>query len=457
MSLTKVSYSMINGSPINVKDYGAVGDGLTDDTAAIQAAITDIIALGGGQIYVPNPPVYYKCTSTLTLTSTPNSIEFVGDGIWNSEIKLVSAVADTLFDNTAGRLTFSDMSISGMPTSGNVFRAGDIGIVSSGVVRMKNVSFYGFENLMKWEGGFYHKFTGCDFRFADTCFIGFNANNLVFDRCQAEAFNSFCSVNGGSGPVSFTNGSLEQWTTRLFTSTDGALVQNLNLHNTYIENYPSTAVAAGLTGSFYNNGFGIVGYQTISLIGNMISMKGVRRLISNSATSNITSVGNRFIYQTGTTSECDFIYSFTNLKSGTFNDYAAAELAAGSGTFTTGYISGTYSNFLASSVYDPIIGTDVSPRLVLGVNVGDESATLTVATSRPRQIWATPLTADRAATLSTTGASSGATFEIVRTAAATGAFNLNIGTGPLKSLAVGQWCEVTYNGSAWILTKFGIL
>lgn len=40
MSLTKVTYSMIKGAPINVFDYGAVGDGSTDDTAAIQAAFT---------------------------------------------------------------------------------------------------------------------------------------------------------------------------------------------------------------------------------------------------------------------------------------------------------------------------------------------------------------------------------------------------------------------------------
>ena len=39
MSLTKVTYSMIDGSPVNVRDFGAVGDGVTNDTAAIQAAI----------------------------------------------------------------------------------------------------------------------------------------------------------------------------------------------------------------------------------------------------------------------------------------------------------------------------------------------------------------------------------------------------------------------------------
>lgn len=75
---------------------------------------------------------------------------------------------------------------------------------------------------------------------------------------------------------------------------------------------------------------------------------------------------------------------------------------------------------------------------------------------RQTNIWNTPLTADRSA-LFDGGALPGDRLRFVRTAAATGAFNLTVGTGPIKALAAGQWCEITYDGSAWVLTAFGSL
>lgn len=90
---------------------------------------------------------------------------------------------------------------------------------------------------------------------------------------------------------------------------------------------------------------------------------------------------------------------------------------------------------------------------------GNAAATLTPCVSYDVAVWNTAISADRAVTLSTTNAYDGAHFRIIRTAAATGAFNLNVGTGPLKALAVGTWCDVSYNKqtSAWILTGYGAL
>jgi hypothetical protein len=49
---------------VSVKDFGAVGDGVVDDTAAIQAAIATGLAL-----YFPEPASFYKIETDLTLTS----------------------------------------------------------------------------------------------------------------------------------------------------------------------------------------------------------------------------------------------------------------------------------------------------------------------------------------------------------------------------------------------------
>ena len=64
MSLTKVSYSMITGSPVNVRDFGAVGNGTTDDTAAINAAIA-FAGPTGKSVYLPAGK--YLITSTIAI------------------------------------------------------------------------------------------------------------------------------------------------------------------------------------------------------------------------------------------------------------------------------------------------------------------------------------------------------------------------------------------------------
>lgn len=62
MALTKATYSMIENAPVNVRDFGAVGDGVTDDTAAIQAAVDYAYANGKDVVYPADIPAYYKVT-----------------------------------------------------------------------------------------------------------------------------------------------------------------------------------------------------------------------------------------------------------------------------------------------------------------------------------------------------------------------------------------------------------
>lgn len=62
----------------NVRQYGAVGNGSADDTAAIQAAMNACAAGGGGTVYFPGGSAY-KITSALTWTSTA-PLYMLGDG-----------------------------------------------------------------------------------------------------------------------------------------------------------------------------------------------------------------------------------------------------------------------------------------------------------------------------------------------------------------------------------------
>ena len=62
---------------VNVKDFGAVGDGVTDDTAAIQAAIDYAKSINGCTVFLPAGT--FAVTSTLYLTDA-SGVKLVGQG-----------------------------------------------------------------------------------------------------------------------------------------------------------------------------------------------------------------------------------------------------------------------------------------------------------------------------------------------------------------------------------------
>lgn len=61
---------------VSVKDFGAVGNGVSDDTAAINAALSYLAGIGGGTLNFPNGT--YKTTAQITIPA--NSIRLMGTG-----------------------------------------------------------------------------------------------------------------------------------------------------------------------------------------------------------------------------------------------------------------------------------------------------------------------------------------------------------------------------------------
>lgn len=107
MSLTKVTNSMIAGAPVNILDYGATGDGTTNDTAAIQAALT---AGAGNVVYIP--PGDYKVSSTLSI---PSNTTVYGDGFISRIFRDTGVSAFDIFEilNKA-HITLRDFFIDGV-------------------------------------------------------------------------------------------------------------------------------------------------------------------------------------------------------------------------------------------------------------------------------------------------------------------------------------------------------
>jgi len=67
---------------ISVKDFGATGDGITDDSAAINAALNYASTLvGGACVYFPPSSAKYKCNSGLTINTSNVQVNFGGCGI----------------------------------------------------------------------------------------------------------------------------------------------------------------------------------------------------------------------------------------------------------------------------------------------------------------------------------------------------------------------------------------
>lgn len=83
----------------------------------------------------------------------------------------------------------------------------------------------------------------------------------------------------------------------------------------------------------------------------------------------------------------------------------------------------------------------------------DASADILATQSRLQIFHIGTLTADRVLSLGTANAQTGSAIRVTRTGA--GAFNLSV--AGLKNLATNEWCEVVYDGAAFVLSAYGAL
>jgi hypothetical protein len=149
------------GAVYNVRSYGAKGDGTTDDTTALAAAITAVGS--GGTVYLP--PGSYRLTGTgLTV---PAGVRLVGAGMFITTI-LAPLSTSNAITVTGANVAFADLGINGryaLQTNGGS-ESNQCGVYLN-------------------SGSHFCRFTNCYIR--DTCGYGIcnptGCDDLVVDRC----------------------------------------------------------------------------------------------------------------------------------------------------------------------------------------------------------------------------------------------------------------------------------
>lgn len=198
---------------VSVLDFGAVGDGVTDDTAAIQAAINHIKTAGGGVVFFPY--ANYKVTGTVSVAGNFGfaGIKLIGN---NSKITSIANAPVFLIDAHAGGggASAPEYRINAVVEGFYFYGPGagqtsSVGVKSqySANVLVKNCSIRNFYRGLQGVGTLISKFEnlnisknqiGIDFQFSTTP-IAFGSNDNHFVSCRVWDNTKAIFYSSGSG------------------------------------------------------------------------------------------------------------------------------------------------------------------------------------------------------------------------------------------------------------------
>lgn len=358
MSLTKASYSLVNGAPLNVLDYGATGDGTTNDTAAIQLAVTAAYAQQKA-LYFPSGT--YLMASTITMgnnaTDAARFCYFFGDGK-DSVIKVTAANVNPFLwqgpnpdvdgagNRIDGRILIEKLRFLG-PTSANT-NTNSIGVKFYGAqgITLRDCTFNGWVN-----GEFYQN---CDIvsRYNIYSQSNYNAINTaatgyaITGAGQLNSFNSYgglianstnvgVSYVGGISPCFFGTNFVANALSLLFSPNNASgntVTTNPQIIGCYFEIDTGTTIQFGGGNGIVRGGViqgcnFIAGSATalITISNYSNGTNGIQRGIVANNTYDIAFVGSSYITQASSAEKIDV----ENL-----NNTPIGDVTPSTGTFT---------------------------------------------------------------------------------------------------------------------------
>jgi hypothetical protein len=227
---------------VSVKDFGAVGDGVTDDTAAIQAAIDAVNAIGNGSV-VFSPSAQYKCNA---LTIDPTTTGIVGNGATLNFTSMTTGNAFSILPVTASgtrnQKTFVH-SISGLLCNGPGLAVTAVVAVNindtsgsnlnSGLV-FRDCSFVNFaKDVIFGNGAFCTLFDHCNFTITGGTATTYSINvpstssnageRNVFSNCMWNNRDKVCLHENSNGNTFFTSCSFDYSATNVMQISAGSV------------------------------------------------------------------------------------------------------------------------------------------------------------------------------------------------------------------------------------------
>jgi pectate lyase-like protein len=451
-----------SGRPwFDVMAFGAKNDGVTDDTAAIQAAITAACATNtGGVIFFPGGHTatasYLISGSATPFTISCNGLTFRGQSgqVQTFAFDLPSMIFAPnlnapLFTTSGGLrngLTWDSLEMVGGGAGKPNSQA--INLPNANSVLIYNNAFggWGSSAIVIGAGNTVQLYNNTVVSAllgrptADTGAIDLSGNDHVANGNLMQ-----CAIGTASGSIG--NGHSYDWVIRsgtgFFTDNIGDLCQHGWLVTGSLNNF--TANRAALN---QGNGFNVTGNSNI--------------FTGNKAFTNSQTATNSFdgFVVTGFDNIFTGNYCSTNAGNGNqqrhcFND---SNSHGSSQNIENQYSNNRGNSAGLSGVLYNMTGTApyrIQHPLATSPDRGDASVTVQCANDASTQFFNTPLTANRTVTLSATGAWLGCKFHVLRTANATGAFNLTACGKALGSSK--QWVDCEFVGGAWTETASGSL
>lgn len=425
------------GAVYNVKHptYGAVGNGVTDDYAAIQAAITAAPAYATVEL----PPGTYKCSAGFTIT-TPVVIKG-GPGV-----KLdFTAAAGTAFTWNCGEI-ISGTYVYGYGLRDLVMSGPGSGTASTGLLLGGTNGAHGFraENIQVQNFGLGLTFGNNSFLWTfSQCLFRANGQQVLFNATTNSGEN--CRFIG----CTFSNsGTVADAVQLPVSSTFQVRFIGCSFDNAQL----SIATGTLLCDACHFENPGHAGdYRMLSCTGGDTKLSNCTFTQGNAAPS-VT----EFVFASGATLTAfgtRFAATTAGFPRGFFFDTSAKVTL-----FSTAVLFNVLAEFACNGFHLPTSVSSwgcvngIGNTDVVSADRGDTSQSWVYGTDSHTQVFASTLTANRTLTLNHTGTCAGARVYVKRLGA--GDFTLTVQNQTPTTLVVlgqNQWARLVFNGAsnAW--------